>query len=188
MPNPKDSVLEHISGLRRYALRLSGNSVDADDLVQESLSRALMRQRKNAEIRNLRAYLFSVLHNTHVDRMAERRRWHENVTEAFLENSQFCPASQPDRLALYEVAKALDAMPEEQRHALLLVGYEGLSYKESAAILGVPVGTVMSRLSRARDTLRRLTNRAPAGQAKKRRRRKTGGKPSDPPEDSKARA
>ena len=172
-PVSATSVLPYIPGLRRYALSLCGNLSDADDLVQESISRAMARQRKNSDIRNLRAYLFAVLYNAHIDHLSEERRWQRDLAEDFPENLQSTPASQSDRLELGELAEALKQLPEEQRETLLLVGYEGLTYKESAAVLGVPIGTIMSRLSRARATLRRLTDRPPPSQSSDRRRRQS---------------
>ncbi|MGD1880610.1 MAG: sigma-70 family RNA polymerase sigma factor [Kiloniellaceae bacterium] len=165
------TVLEHIPGLRRYARALTGNAAEADDLVQECLSRALAWRQKQdaareagapkAEIRNLRAYLFTILHNAHIDRLNERRRWNYALPEEVLENLMACPAPQYGQLELHDLADALERLPEEQRQAVLLVGYEGMAYKEAAAVLEVPIGTVMSRLSRGREALRRMMNGAP---------------------------
>ena len=167
MAEAETSVLEHVQGLRRYARALTGDPADADDLVQECLSRALARRRQAAEIRNLKAYLFTILHNAHVDRLNERQRWSYSIPEEVLENRLARPAPQPDRLALRDLAEALERLPEEQRQAVLLVGYEGLSYKDAAAVLGTPIGTVMSRLSRGREALRRLMNGAPMTKLRK---------------------
>lgn len=161
------SVLEYIPGLRRYARALAGDPAEADDLVQECLSRALARRQKCADIRNLRAYLFTILHNAHIDRLNDRQRWNYNISDEFLEQRLSRPAAQPDRLALRELAEALEKLPEEQRQAVLLVGYEGLSYKDAAAALDIPIGTVMSRLSRGREALRRLTSGAPMANLRK---------------------
>jgi len=160
------TVLEHIPGLRRYARALAGNAAEADDLVQECLSRALARCRKmndgrSDDIRNLRAYLFTILHNTHVDRLNERRRWCYTLPEEALDNLMARPAPQYGQLELHDLADALTRLPEEQRQAVLLVGYEGMTYKDAAAVLDVPIGTVMSRLSRGREALRRMMNGAP---------------------------
>lgn len=167
MAKAETSILEHIPGLRRYARSLAGDPAEADDLVQECLSRALARQRKSADIRNLKAYLFTILHNVHIDRLNERQRWSYNIPEEVLENRLARSAPQPDHLALRDLAEALERLPEEQRQTVLLVGYEGLSYKDAAAILGTPVGTVMSRLSRGREALRRLMNGAPMANLRK---------------------
>ncbi|WP_299398168.1 sigma-70 family RNA polymerase sigma factor [Pelagibius sp.] len=167
MAEAETSVLEHIPGLRRYARALTGDPAEADDLVQECLSRALARRQKGSEIRNLRAYLFAILHNAHVDRLNEKQRWSYNLTDEFLENRLSRPASQTDRLALRDLAEALERLPEEQRQAVLLVGYEGMSYKAAAAVMEVPIGTIMSRLSRGREALRRLTSGAPMANLRK---------------------
>ena len=167
MAEAETSVLEYIPGLRRYARALAGDPAEADDLVQECLSRALARRQKSADIRNLKAYLFTILHNAHIDRLNERQRWSYSIPEEVLDNRLARPAPQPDRLALRDLAEALERLPEEQRQAVLLVGYEGLSYKDAAAVLGTPIGTVMSRLSRGREALRRLMNGAPMANLRK---------------------
>jgi len=156
-----DKVLELIPGLRRYARALTGNAAEADDLVQESLSRALARRDKAAEIRNLRAYLFTILHNAHIDRLNERKRWSYSIPDEVLENHLPQPAPQTSQIELHDLARALQRLPEEQRQAVLLVGYEGMAYKEAAAALDIPIGTVMSRLSRGREALRRMMAGAP---------------------------
>lgn len=166
MAKAETTVLEHIPGLRRYARALTGNTAEADDLVQECLSRALARCRRSEngsseEVRNLRAYLFTILHNAHVDRLNERRRWSYALPEEVLDNLMARPAPQDGQLALHDLAEALTRLPEEQRQAVLLVGYEGMTYKDAAAVLDVPIGTVMSRLSRGREALRRLMNGEP---------------------------
>lgn len=161
------TVLEHIPGLRRYARALSGSAADADDLVQECLSRALARRQQAQDIRNLRAYLFTILHNAHVDRLAERKRWNYSVPEEALENLTARPAPQHGLLELRDLAGALERLPEEQRQAVLLVGYEGLAYREAAEVLEVPIGTIMSRLSRGRESLRRMMNGAPMANLRK---------------------
>ncbi|MEO3431018.1 sigma-70 family RNA polymerase sigma factor [Pelagibius sp. CAU 1746] len=165
MARADETVLEHIPALRRYARSLAGDAAEADDLVQESLSRALARRQKAGaqagEIRNLRAYLFTILHNAHVDRLNDRRRWSYSVPEEVLENRLARPAPQHGQLELNDLAMALQRLPEEQRQAVLLVGYEGMAYKDAAQVLDVPIGTVMSRLSRGREALRRMMAGAP---------------------------
>jgi RNA polymerase sigma-70 factor (ECF subfamily) len=157
-----DKVLEHIPGLRRYARALAGGAAEADDLVQETLTRVLARRHKSSEIRNLRAYLFTILHNAHIDRLNERKRWTYSIPDEVLENHLPQPAPQTSQIELHDLAKALQRLPEEQRQAVLLVGYEGMAYKEAAAALDIPIGTVMSRLSRGREALRRMMAGRPA--------------------------
>lgn len=161
MANRNDTVLKHIPGLRRYARALTGSAAEADDLVQESLSRALARRDAAGEIRSLRAYLFTILHNAHIDRLNDRRRWAYSIPPEVLENRLAQPAPQHGQLELNDLVSALQRLPEEQRQAVLLVGYEGLSYRDAAAAMNVPVGTVMSRLSRGREALRRMMSGNP---------------------------
>lgn len=167
MANTDTTVLEHIPGLRRYARALAGNAVEADDLVQECLSRALARRQQASDIRNLRAYLFTILHNVHIDRLVERQRWNYAVPDEALENLTARPAPQLGIIELHDLAEALERLPEEQRQAVLLVGYEGLAYREAADVLDVPIGTVMSRLSRGREALRRMMSGAPMANLRK---------------------
>lgn len=143
---------EHIRSLRRFAHALVGNPSDADDLVQETLKRAVTYLQDGREIDNLRSYLLTMLHNVRMDGLRRKAR-HPEVfdEEATLNLSQ--PASQHDHLLYREVTECIAELPEEQREVLLLVGLEGMSYKDTAEILGVPIGTIMSRLSRARSAL-----------------------------------
>src|SRR5262249_57958453 len=103
-----------------------------------------------------RAYLLTILHNLHVDDVA--RRWRDGVTVPIddADPGLACAPEQFGRLLLRDLARSLQALPEERRRLLLLVALEGMSYQEAAHLLRMPVGTVMSRLSRTRDTLRRL--------------------------------
>ncbi len=167
MAKAETTVLEHIPGLRRYARALAGDPSEADDLVQESLSRVLARRHKAGEIHNLRAYLFTILHNVHIDRLTERQRWRYGLPEELLEIRLARPAPQHGQVELRDLAKALERLPEEQRQAVLLVGYEGLAYKEAAAVLEIPIGTVMSRLSRGREALRHMMNGTPVTRLQK---------------------
>lgn len=145
-----------IGALRRYAMALTGDSAEADDLVQECLTRALERIRAYRQIRNLRAYLFSVLHNVRMDQLAKQRATGTTVP---LDEVAAVLSRQPDQLARLkarDLALALSHLPEQQRSVVLLVGMEGFSYREAAEALNVPIGTVMSRLSRGRESLDRL--------------------------------
>lgn len=146
-------LLEHIHALRRYANALVGNQADADDLVQESLKRALVYLDGDRRIDNLRAYLFTVLHNVRIDAYKKQARAGRAVPveETVLVSGAAPPA---DRVACHEAVRAIRRLSEEHRQVLLLVGVEGMSYREAAGVLGLPVGTVMSRLNRARTALR----------------------------------
>lgn len=146
-PHP---FLPYIPQLRRYARALVGNQATADDLVQDTLERALRKFSLWIPGTNLRAWLFSVMHNVHVNQV--RARHDHDPLEDDLEIP--VPANQEGGLHLRDLSQALQALPLEQREVLLLVGLEGMRYEEVAETLGVPVGTVMSRLSRGRERLR----------------------------------
>jgi RNA polymerase sigma-70 factor (ECF subfamily) len=155
------ALLDHLGALRRYARALLGGTADADDLVQECLARALARTSLWRPVRNMRAYLFTILHNVHADRMSRRKRALDVVpldgaTTTTAAAHAATPPGQYGRLELRDLATALARLPEEQRQVVLLVGLEGMSYQEVATVLDVPVGTVMSRLSRGREALRQL--------------------------------
>lgn len=151
-------IITHIAALRRYALVLVGNPQEADDLVQEALSRVLAQMRAWRPVRDLRAYMFTTMHNVFVDasRRQRLRRGEVPLDGALPELS--LPASQTKHLEYRDLVTALGKLPAPQREVVLLVGLEGMSYQEAATVLGVPIGTVMSRLSRGRETLRQLTN------------------------------
>lgn len=154
--SPRDTkeLEDHIRALRRYARALIGNRSDADDLVQETLRRALTYLSDGREIRNPRAYLLTMLHHVRVDHVKRLIRNNDQVPldEMVM---PLVPPSQLLRLECRDLAAAIEALPIEQREVLLLVCLEGLSYQETAQAVGSPIGTVMSRLSRARTALRR---------------------------------
>ena len=152
-----DLVEPHIPSLRRYAMVLLRYDEDrSDDLVQDCLLRAMSRWHLWHRPGNLRAWLFTILHNIYVNDV-QKAAARPNVIELqeYLPGTSV-PPEQGDGLALREVAQSMQRLPEEQRQVLLLVGLEGFSYDEAAQITGVPVGTVMSRLSRARRKLRQM--------------------------------
>ncbi len=148
-------LLEHIQSLRRYARALTGNHADADDLVQEALKRALVYLDGERQIDNLRAYLFTILHNVRVDALKKHPRAGSQVPveETALVSGA---ASAADRVACQEAIQAMQRLSEEHRRVLLLIGVEGMSYREAATVLDLPIGTVMSRLNRARAALREI--------------------------------
>lgn len=152
-PGNAGRLIEHIQALRRYANVLVGNHADADDLVQEALKRALVYLGRDRQIDNLRAYLFTILHNVRNDAL---RRQARSGTAVPVEDASLVSeaASASDRIACHQVIRAMQRLSEEHRQVLLLVGVEGISYRETAAILDLPIGTVMSRLNRARAALR----------------------------------
>jgi len=145
-----------IPRLRRYARALTRNAVRADDLVQETLARALRKEHLWEPGTDLRAWLFTIMHNQNVNEI--RRAMRDDAT-VDLENCCAVLIATTDPTAsrqLLELERALAQMLEEQRQVVLLVGLEGMSYEDAAAILNVPIGTIRSRLSRGRDVLRKL--------------------------------
>jgi len=143
-------ILDHIPPLRRYARALLGNQAAADDLVQDTLERALNKFSLWQDGTNLRAWLFSVMHNVHVNQVRGKRDCDPLDEEMEIPVA----ARQDEGLHLRDLSRALQALPLEQREVLLLVGLECMRYDEVAEALGVPMGTVMSRLSRGRERLR----------------------------------
>ncbi len=153
----RDAIVAEIPRLRRYARALTGRSDSADDLVQDTLERALDKWRFWQRERDLRPWLFSIMHNLHVD--GHRRNGHDGRAEFCDDEDLPVPvqrAEQADALELRDLERALSLLPLDQREVLLLVGLEELSYAEVAHALSLPQGTVMSRLSRARARLKAI--------------------------------
>jgi RNA polymerase sigma-70 factor, ECF subfamily len=142
-----------IPRLRRYARALIRDSLQADDLVQDCLLRALAKQHLWQPGSDMRAWLFTLLHNVHIDhlRRLARERAH---AEAIIAPEPVTAPTANTRLELRELDRAIAQLPETQRQALLLIGLEGITYEKAASVLGLPVGTVRSRTSRARAALR----------------------------------
>lgn len=161
MTDQASEIEAQIPALRRYAYALTRDTETADDLVQDCLERALSRWRLHRAGGDLRAWLFAILRNLFIDRYRVARRRGEPAQ--LDEISTALPPMQEAMLGVGDILAALDRLPEEQRSLLLLVGVEDLSYEEAAKVLGVPIGTIMSRLSRARERLRKTleTGRAP---------------------------
>jgi RNA polymerase sigma-70 factor (ECF subfamily) len=155
MENLGATLETHISGLRRYARALVGAQSEADELVQECLVRALARAHSWDDVRDVRAYLFSILHNIFVDYINDRKRIAQHRA-SMLQTNSASPPSQDLWLELRDLAWAMERLPDDQRRVILLVGLEGLSYQQVASVLEIPIGTVMSRLSRGREALREL--------------------------------
>lgn len=146
-----------VPALRRYARAMLRDRDDADDLVQDVLERALGGWSGRRKAASLRAWLFTILHNLALDqlrRTARRGRGEplETVPEAHLAT----PATQEKHVEQQDVLALIALLPDDQRSLLLLIGVEELSYAEAAMVLNVPQGTVMSRLSRARERLRSM--------------------------------
>ena len=149
------SLIELIPRLRRYARALVGDRATADDLVQDTLERAWSKLHLYRQGTDLRAWLFTVMHNVHVNRMRASRP-SDPLDDEMPELAQ--RATQGDSLLVRDLERGIAALPLAQREVLLLVALEDLSYDETARALGIPIGTVMSRLARAREKLRLLMN------------------------------
>ncbi len=148
-----ESLVALIPRLRRYARALVGDRAAADDLVQDTLERAWTKLHLFRRGTDLRAWLFTVMHNVHVNQVRAARPT-DALDDEMPELAQ--RASQGDALLVRDLERALAALPVAQREVLLLVALEDLSYEETARVLGIPIGTVMSRLARAREKLRGL--------------------------------
>jgi RNA polymerase sigma-70 factor, ECF subfamily len=159
------SIEAEIPRLRRYARALARDVASADDLVQDCLARALGKIHLWQEGTDLRAWLFTILHNQYVNQV--RRAVREGAAVGLSETEPMLTRAphQGKSLELRDLERAIAKLPEEQRSVILLVGLEGMRYEEVADVLGVPVGTVRSRLSRGRDALRRLMGIVPDRQA-----------------------
>ncbi|MBB2750304.1 UNVERIFIED_ORG: RNA polymerase sigma-70 factor (ECF subfamily) [Rhizobium aethiopicum] len=154
-------VIGQLAALRRYARSLVRNSDEAEDLVHDALVRALEKKKSFRSGGNLRTWLLSILHNAHVDRLRQNRSLTRRHDEAAVGAEQSLPAGQEHAVRLQQVRDAFFDLPEEQREALHLVAIEDLSYQEAANALGIPVGTLMSRISRARAQLREFEEKTP---------------------------
>lgn len=154
-------ILEEIAAcvpaLRRYARALTHDRDWADDLVQDCLERAVRKRSLWRPVAPVKRWLFTMLLNVYRNDVRRRRRTPAPVPLDGVA-SEIAGSDNPlGRLALAETARAMEALPGDQREALLLVVVEGMAYAEAAAVLEIPLGTLMSRLGRARATLRRLT-------------------------------
>jgi RNA polymerase sigma factor (sigma-70 family) len=164
MSNVIAEVEACIPALRRYASALLRNRQEVDDLVQDCLVRALDRLHSRRPDADLRAWLFTIMHNLFISRLRHAKvRGRVETMDAIDEAAIGQRPAQEGHMRGKELLRALSELPEEQRAVLLLVAVEDFSYADAARVTGVPVGTVMSRLSRAREKLRRSVDEpAPA--------------------------
>ena len=152
-------ITQQIPRLRRYARALTGDRSAADDLVQDTLERALSRFHLWRQGSDLRAWLFTIMHNIYVNQVRSRvRQQHEALDDPAYEGGR---THDPDWAELRDIDEALARLPEDQRAVVLLVGLEQFTYEEAARVLDIPLGTVMSRLSRGRERLRLMLAAAP---------------------------
>jgi RNA polymerase sigma-70 factor, ECF subfamily len=149
-----DQLIAVLPRLRRFARGLTGSAVEADDVVQAACERALSRARQYQEGTRFDSWMFRIVQTIWIDQLRSRDVRREDAEEEGVNVGTNEPARRAEaRLALQEVRNALEEIPAEQRAALLLVTVDGLSYKEAAEVAEVPVGTIMSRLARARVAL-----------------------------------
>lgn len=156
MAGTVELIEAEIPRLRRYARSLVREPERADDLVQESLERALGAADSWRPGTNLRAWLFTILRNCHINQIRRSRREVGVIDQGSEPPMLAVSGGQEASVALGEVRRAYAKLSSEHREILMLIAVEGLAYEEAAAVLGVPLGTVRSRLSRARRTLRDL--------------------------------
>jgi RNA polymerase sigma-70 factor (ECF subfamily) len=154
-------VISWLPQLRRYARALTGDTAWADDLVQDTAERALARWAAFRPNSNLRAWLLTILRHLYIDQLRVRREVTVDEETAPWRDLA-APPGEVDGLVLRDLQRALYCLPIEQREVLLLVCVEELTYQEASIALGVPIGTVMSRLSRAREHMRVLLTEGPA--------------------------
>ena len=147
-------ITEQIPRLRRYARALTADRTSADDLVQDTLERAWEKLYMWRRGSDLRAWMFSIMHNTFINYIRKNRIPTVSMDEDALEVPT--RATQHDALEIRDLASAIAKLPNEYREVILLIGLEQMSYEEVSQVLNIPLGTVMSRLSRGREQLRGL--------------------------------
>ena len=150
-------IVPYIPNLRRYARALVGDRDGADDLVQDTLERAV-RKFHLWRPGDLRAWLFSIMHNVFVNQLKSRKI----PADVEIDDTFAAPVSTVSRTDVMDLQRALGTLAPEQREVVLLVALEDMSYADVSRALGIPMGTVMSRLSRGRERLRRVMNGEPA--------------------------
>lgn len=154
-PSFKREMLAALPNLRAFAISLSGRHDKADDLVQDTIMKAWAKQESFEPGSNMKAWLFTILRNEFYSQMRKRGREVQDTDGAFTERLSVHPA-QYGRLDLDDFRSALDRLPSDQREAIILVGASGFSYEEAAEVCGCALGTIKSRVSRARTQLQEL--------------------------------
>lgn len=157
MPDFLDEITQSVPALRRYANALTHDREAADDLVQDCLERAIRKRALWRPDGPLRPWLYRVLVNVWRNNLRSRSRRPSQVPLDDVAEQLFVPPAQNGRVALAEMARAIGKLSAEHREALLLVVVEGFSYAQAASVLEIPLGTLMSRLGRARSALARMT-------------------------------
>ena len=161
----RQALIAVLPRLYRFGLALTGSAADTDDLVQNTCERVLLRSDQLRELTRLDAWLYGIMRNIWIDEIRHRRvRRHDQIDAASDVIGEDGQAKADGRINLDAVRHVMNGMPSEHRTVLMLVCVDGLSYKQAADVLGIPVGTIMSRLSRARLELHeRLAGRQPTG-------------------------
>lgn len=149
-----------IPALRRYVRSLVRDPDIADDLVQDCLERVIAQWNTRREDGDARPWVFAIAHNVALDELRRLNRRGIHVAIEDVQESEMIAPGEPGSLLYRDLLRALEALPEEQRSVLLLVSVEDFSYADAARTLGIPLGTVMSRLSRGRERLQRLLDQA----------------------------
>lgn len=150
----RQDIVALLVPLRRYARALTRDAPRADDLVHDTLVRALESRASLRPNTNLRTWMMTVLHNVFIDEQRRKRVEARHADVLVQISEEIAPPAQEAQLRLSQIRRAFEALPEEQRAALHLVTIEGLAYAEAAAVLEIPIGTLMSRLGRGRAALR----------------------------------
>jgi RNA polymerase sigma-70 factor, ECF subfamily len=148
-------IEDYVPALQRYALALCRNATAADDLVQECIVRGLTKAHLYKTGTNLRAWLFTIMHNLHISDLRRNGKWKQPADPEAALDSLSVSASQTSTVMLRAVSKAMMALPDLQRVILYCVGVEGKSYEEVSKEFGIPVGTVKSRCFRAREAIQK---------------------------------
>jgi RNA polymerase sigma-70 factor (ECF subfamily) len=159
----RSEIAAMLPRLRRFARALAGQPADADDIVQIAVERALMRLDQFQPGTRLDAWLLTIVRNAWIDEARARQRRAQVFADAELGERVGAggEAAAHARLEVSEVREAMQSLPEEQREAVALVCVDGLAYREAADVLGVPIGTLTSRLARGREALQRMLGGAP---------------------------
>ena len=153
--DPRDELIEHLPALRAFALSLTRNRALADDMMQDTLLKAWSNISKFEAGTNMRAWLFTILRNTFYSNHRKRRREVPDVDNIFADSMSVKP-DHDGKLQMRDFMSALDQLPDEQREAIILVGANGFSYEDAAETCGVAIGTIKSRVNRARARLTEL--------------------------------
>jgi len=153
--DPRDELMSHLGAMRAFAMSLTRNAANADDLVQDTIVKAWTNMDKFAEGTNMRAWLFTILRNTFYSNRRKMKREVPDIDGTHAAGRSEKPAHD-GHLAMADFKVAFDQLPDEQREALILVGASGFSYEDAAQMCGCAVGTIKSRANRGRSQLARL--------------------------------